>query len=132
MIGAVLVTHGQLGRELLAAAAMIVGELRHVRAVSIGWTDDVGRSRAEIHGALKAVDGGRGVVILTDMFGGTPSNVSLTLMEKDRVEVITGVNLPMVIKLASQKEDETVAGLAKRIRDQGKGSITLASEVLSA
>jgi PTS system mannose-specific IIA component len=132
MIGAVVVTHGQLGREILEVARMIVGDLPHVRAVSVGWSDDVERSRSEIQEALKSVENGQGAVILTDMFGGTPSNVALTLMDQGRVEVITGVNLPMIIKLANQRENETVAELARRVRDQGKGSITLASEMLSA
>ncbi|MBI4456204.1 MAG: PTS sugar transporter subunit IIA [Acidobacteria bacterium] len=132
MIGALVVAHGQLAKELVATACMIVGDLPYVRAVSIGWGDDVERSRAEIQTALKSVDRGKGALILTDMFGGTPSNISLTLMEKDRVEVITGVNLPMVIKLANQRENETAAEVAQRIRDQGKRSIALASEVLSS
>jgi PTS system mannose-specific IIA component len=109
---------------------MIVGDLPHVAAVSIGWSDNVDSARAEIEKDLRAVDQGKGVLILTDMFGGTPSNVCMTLMQKDRVEIITGVNLPMIIKLASQEENETAATLARRVVDQGKGSITVASEVL--
>ena len=130
MVGALVVAHGQLGRELLAAARMIVGDLPHVAAVSIGWSDNVDSARAEIEKDLRTVDQGKGVLILTDMFGGTPSNVCMTLMQKDRVEIITGVNLPMIIKLASQEESETAATLARRVVDQGKGSITMASEVL--
>ncbi|HEY3131297.1 MAG TPA: hypothetical protein VGL91_17705 [Acidobacteriota bacterium] len=130
MVGALVVAHGRLGRELLAAARMIVGDLPHVAAVSIGWSDNVDSARAEIEKDLRAVDQGKGVLILTDMFGGTPSNVCMTLMQKDRVEIITGVNLPMIIKLASQEENETAATLARRVVDQGKGSITVASEVL--
>lgn len=131
-MGAVVVTHGHLGKEFLEVARMIVGDLPHVKAVSIGWGDNVERSHAEIQEALKSVDSGQGLVILTDMFGGTPSNISLTLMEKGRVEVVTGVNLPMIIRLANQREGEAAAELAQRIRDQGKSSITLASEVLSS
>ena len=130
MIGALVVTHGQLGKELVAAAMKIVGELPNLKAVSIGWSDNVEQSRAEIQTALKAVSSGGGALILTDMFGGTPCNISLTLMEKDRVEVITGVNLPMIIRLASQGDHETVGELARRVRDQGKRSITMASEML--
>ena len=132
MIGALVVTHGQLGKELVAAAAVIVGEMPQLKAVSIGWGDDAERSRLEIQLALKAVNTGAGAVILTDMFGGTPCNLSLTLLEKDRVELVTGVNLPMVIKLASQSESESVGDLARRLRDQGKRSITLASEMLGS
>ena len=132
MVGAVVVTHGQLGREMLEVARMIVGELPHVQVVSIGWGGDIEHSRSEIEAAVKAVDRGSGTLILTDMFGGTPSNVSLALMIAGRVEVITGVNLPMIIKLANQRDNETVADLARRVRDQGKGSIALASEMISA
>jgi PTS system mannose-specific IIA component len=132
MIGALVVTHGQLGKELVAAAAMIVGDMPYLKAVSLGWSDDAERSRAEIQAALKTVNDGAGALILTDMFGGTPCNVSLTLLEKDKIELITGVNLPMIIKLASQSEEETVGELARRLRDQGKRSITLASEMLGS
>lgn len=132
MIGALVVTHGQLGKELVAAASVIVGELPYLKAVSIGWSDDAERSRVEIQAALKAVNSGAGAVILTDMFGGTPCNLSLTLLERDKVELVTGVNLPMIIKLASQHENETVGELARRLRDQGKRSITLASEMLGS
>ncbi len=131
MVGALVVAHGQLAQELLAAARMIVGDLPHVAAVSIGWSDNVEGARAKIEEALKSVDKGQGVLILTDMFGGTPSNICMTLMQKDRVEIITGVNLPMIINLASQEENETAATLARRVVNQGKGSITLASEVLT-
>ena len=132
MVGAVVVTHGQLGREMLEVARMIVGELPHVQVVSIGWGGDIENSRAEIEAAVKTVDRGSGTLILTDMFGGTPSNVSLALMVAGRVEVITGVNLPMIIRLGNQRDNEAVTDLARRVRDQGKGSIALASEMISA
>src|ERR1051326_7843935 len=100
MIGVVVVTHGQLATELLNAAEMIVGELPRFAAVSIGWHDDVNDAREEIKQAIHRVAGEAGVLILTDMFGGTPSNIGITFVEPDKVEVITGVNLPMLIKLA--------------------------------
>ena len=100
MIGVVVVTHGQLATELVNAAEMIVGDLPQFIAVSIGWHDEVNDARVEIQQAIERVRGEEGVLLLTDMFGGTPSNLGMTFLEKDRVEVITGVNLPMLIKLA--------------------------------
>ena len=101
MIGVVVVTHGQLATELVNAAEMIVGDLPQFTAVSIGWHDDVNDAREEIAQAIERVRGEDGVLLLTDMFGGTPSNLGMTFLEKDRLEVITGVNLPMLIKLAA-------------------------------
>ena len=100
MIGVVVVTHGQLATELVNAAEMIVGDLPQFTAVSIGWHDDVNDAREEIAQAIERVRGEDGVLLLTDMFGGTPSNLGMTFLETDRIEVITGVNLPMLIKLA--------------------------------
>src|SRR5258705_3021596 len=101
VIGVVVVTHGQLANELVNAAEMIVGDLPQFTAVSIGWHDDVSDARQEIEQAIERVKGDGGVLLLTDMFGGTPSNVGMTFLEKDSIEVITGVNLPMVLKLAN-------------------------------
>src|SRR6476660_6376043 len=101
MIGVVVVTHGQLAIELVNAAEMIVGDLPQFAAVSIGWHDDVNDAREDIEKAIGRVHGEEGVLLLTDMFGGTPSNLGMTFLEKDHLEVITGVNLPMLIKLAS-------------------------------
>src|SRR6185503_18915951 len=100
MIGGLIVTHGRLAIELLNAAEMIVGEIHHIAAVSLGWHDDVDMARNMIEKALERVSGPDGVLILTDMFGGTPTNIASTFLETGRVEVITGVNLPMLIKLA--------------------------------
>src|SRR6185437_10225697 len=100
MIGVVVVTHGQLATELLNAAETIVGELPRFAAVSIGWHEDTEDARAEIAEAIARVEQGQGVLILTDMFGGTPSNLAMTFLEPNRIEVLTGVNLPMLIKLA--------------------------------
>src|SRR5437763_9440021 len=101
MIGVVVVTHGQLAIELVNAAEMIVGDLPQLAAVSIGWHDDVNDAREDIARAIERVKTDAGVLLLTDMFGGTPSNLAITFLETDRVEVVTGVNLPMLLKLAS-------------------------------
>ncbi len=132
MIGALVVTHGHLGRELVAAAEMIVGEISHIRAVTIGWHDDVNDARKDIEKHIAEVEGGKGVVILTDMFGGTPSNIALSFHEPGKVDVVTGVNLPMIIKIANQKEDQTLDQLARIVRDQGRSSISMASDFLTA
>jgi len=125
------VTHGQLANELVSSAEMIVGEMHHVTAVSIGWHDDVDVAREEIERAIQRVDGGDGVLLLTDMFGGTPTNIAASFLGSAPVEVVTGVNLPMVIKLATQEKSETLSELARRVRDQGQQQIHLASEILT-
>ena len=130
-VGGVIVTHGQLASEFLAAAEMIVGQVKHIAAVSIGWHDDVEAASSEIERAIKQVSEGRGVLILTDMFGGTPTNITSMFLAEDAVEVVTGVNLPMVIKLASQTETESLAEVARRVRDQGREGIYLAGELLA-
>ena len=129
-----MVTHGRLASELVTAAEMIVGEIPNVTAVSIGWHDDPDEAQEEIRNAIERVGGSQGTVVLTDMFGGTPSNLSLAFLEKDRVEVITGVNLPMLIKLVSLREGEQVdlGAVAQQISAQGKESIYLASDLLAA
>ncbi|MCI0486746.1 MAG: PTS sugar transporter subunit IIA [Blastocatellia bacterium] len=130
MIGGVIVTHGQLANELVSAAEMIVGEIHHITAVSIGWHDDVDVARAEIARAIERVEAGDGVLLLTDMFGGTPTNIAASFLGQASVEVVTGVNLPMVIKLANQEQGETLIELAQRVRDQGQQQIHLASDIL--
>ena len=134
MIGILVVTHGQLARELVTAAEMIVGEIPNVTPVSIGWHDDPGDAQNDIREGIERVETGDGTVILTDMFGGTPSNLSLAFLEKDRVEVVTGVNLPMLIKLVSLRGAEGVdlEKAARQISAQGKESICLASDLLAA
>ena len=132
MIGVVVVTHGQLATELLNAAEMIVGDLPKFAAVSIGWHDDVNDARGEITQAIERVDGAEGVLVLTDMFGGTPSNIGMTLLDKDRVEVITGVNLPMLIKLAGLRSSSDLLGVAREMRDHGRNAIWVASDLLRA
>ncbi|MDQ1614036.1 MAG: mannose system component [Pyrinomonadaceae bacterium] len=131
-IAGVIVTHGQLATELLAAAEMIIGPVAQVAAISIGWNDDVDEARAEIERAIARVSEGHGVLILTDMFGGTPTNIASMFFVEGEVEVVTGVNLPMVIKLASQTDAEPLAVVAGRVRDQGQQAIHLAGELLAA
>jgi mannose PTS system EIIA component len=131
MIGVLVVTHGQLATELLNAAEAIVGDLPHFAAVSIGWHDDVEQARTEIAETivLLATDG---VIVLTDMFGGTPSNLAMTLLEEGRVEVVTGVNLPMLIKLAGLPDQVDVREAARRVREDGRNAIWVASDLLRA
>jgi PTS system mannose-specific IIA component len=130
-IGGVIVSHGQLANELLSAAETIVGIVDHITAVSIGWHDDVDIAREEIARSIERVDRGRGVVIVTDMFGGTPTNIAATFMGAERpIEIITGANLPMIICLADQQPDEELEALARRVRDQGQSNIYIASEIL--
>ncbi|MEP7274069.1 MAG: PTS sugar transporter subunit IIA [Acidobacteriota bacterium] len=131
LIGGVVVTHGNLAAELVNAAETIVGDIRHITAVSIGWHDDVDIAREEIGKAIKRVETGAGVLVLTDMFGGTPTNLACTFIGEAAIEVVTGVNLPMIIKLADQQNDEALSVVARRVRDQGQKNIYLASEVLA-
>src|ERR671923_2743347 len=111
-VAGVIVTHGHLAGELLAAAEMIVGPISHIAAVSIGWHDDVDAARDEVQRAISRVTQEKGVLLLTDMFGGTPTNIASMFLEEGSVEVITGVNLPMVIKLATQQGGESLEELA--------------------
>ena len=132
-IGVVVVTHGQLANELLNAAEMIVGDLPGFSAVSIGWHDDVEVARETIERAIqKARTRSGGVLLLTDMFGGTPSNLGLTFLEAGRVEVVTGVNLPMLIKLAKAAEGSDLTTLARELSAHGKAAIRVASDLLRA
>ena len=130
MIGVVVVTHGQLANELVNAAEMIVGDLPRFTAVSIGWHDEVNDAREDIAQAIGRVRAEGGVLVLTDMFGGTPSNLAITFLEKDRVEVITGVNLPMLIKLASVSESADLLSVAREMREHGRNAIWVASDLL--
>lgn len=132
MIGVVVVTHGQLATELVNAAEAIVGDLPRFAAVSIGWHDDVTLAREEIARAVARVQGPHGVVLLTDMFGGTPSNLAMTVLEPERVEVITGVNLPMLIKLASLRTSSDLLGVAREMREHGRNAIWVASDLMRA
>ena len=130
LVGGLVVTHGQLGQELVAAAETIVGETLLIVAVSIGWNDDVAESQRKIEVAVQKVDTGKGVIILTDMFGGTPSNLALPLLKKGELEIVTGVNLPMIIKVANQAPNDSLSELVTRVKQQGQKHISIASELL--
>jgi PTS system mannose-specific IIA component len=130
-VAGVIVTHGQLASELLAAAEMIVGPISHIAAVSIGWHDDVDAARDEVQRAITRVSQQKGMLLLTDMFGGTPTNIASMFLEEGSVEVLTGVNLPMVIKLASVTPEESLVEIAPKIRDQGRQGIYLAGALLA-
>ena len=132
MIGVVVVTHGQLANELVNAARTIVGELPQLVAVSIGWHDEPTAARQAIAEAIARVQGPEGVLILTDMFGGTPSNLGLTFLETNRVEIITGVNLPMLIKLANLQTSSELLSVAREMREIGRNAIWVASDLLHA
>ena len=130
-VAGVIVSHGQVANELLSAAETIIGSFKHITAVSIGWHDDVDAASDEIERAITRVSEGRGVLLLTDLFGGTPTNIASMFLKEGEAEVVTGVNLPMVIKLASQTGEESLADVARRVRDQGREGIYLAGELLA-
>lgn len=129
-IGGIIVSHGQLANELLAAAEAVVGDLSNITAVSIGWHDDVELAREEISRAIKKVSEGAGVLVLTDMFGGTPTNISAMFLKENELEIVTGVNLPMVIKLATVSGPIGLKELAAEVEEQGKAAICRAGELL--
>ena len=131
MIGVVVVTHGQLATELVHAAETIVGDQPNFTAVSIGWHEDVQDARDAIAAAIDRVKQPGGVVLATDMFGGTPSNLGITFLEQDKVEIVTGVNLPMLIKAASMKDTASLTEVARTLREHGKNAIWVASDLLS-
>jgi len=129
-IGGVVVSHGQLATELLSAAETIVGPVDHILAVSIGWHDDVDIARDEIERAIKQTDQGTGVIVMTDMFGGTPTNISAMFLKEGEVEIVTGVNLPMIIKFATTERGGSLLDLARELEEQGKQSIYRTSALL--
>ena len=131
MIGIVVVTHGQLATELVNAAETIVGDLPQFAAVSIGWHEDVQDARNDIAAAIERVKGPSGVLIATDMFGGTPSNLGITFLEEDVVEIVTGVNLPMLIKAASLQDSARLTDVARSLREHGRNAIWVASDLLT-
>ena len=131
MVGVVVVTHGNLAAELLRTMEMIVGKQAHMRAVSVSLGED-SRLCEQMKATIAEVDAGKGVLILTDMFGGTPSNLSLSFLEEKKVEVITGVNLPMLVKLADEAQEQDLDKLKRGIVEYGRKNILLASELLSA
>ena len=130
MIGLVLVTHGRLAEEFVTAMVHVVGPQERVATIAIGPEDDMETRRADIAAAIAAVDVGRGVIVLTDLFGGTPSNLAISLMERGRVEVIAGMNLPMLIRLGSARKSMKVVEAVAAAREAGRKYISVASEVL--
>lgn len=131
MIGVLITTHGNLGSELIKAAELIRGSLKGIIPISVDQTKGVEDLKKEISTAIKKLDQGQGVLILTDLFGGTPSNISLSFMKEGKVEVITGVNLPMLLKLPDIREGTPLKEFAQVIKDYGIKNISLASEILS-
>lgn len=129
-IGGVIVSQGQVAGELIAAAEAVVGDVGHLAAVSIGWHDEAEMARAEVERAIANVSDGSGVLILTDMFGGTPTNIAAVFFKAGEVEIVTGVNLSMVIKLASPGKELSLAELAKEVEAQGKEAILQAGVLL--
>jgi PTS system mannose-specific IIA component len=130
MIGLVLVTHGRLAAEFVTAMEHVVGPQQAIETICIGPDDDMEVRRADIARAVKAVDGGAGVILLTDLFGGTPSNLAISLMEPGRIEVIAGVNLPMLIRLEGARKMMKVKAAVAAAREAGRKYISVASEVL--
>lgn len=130
MIGLVLVTHGKLASEFITAMEHVVGPQQAIAAICIGPEDDMEARRADIAAAVKAVDDGSGVILLTDLFGGTPSNLAISLMEPGRVEVIAGINLPMLIRLEGARKMMKVTQAVAAAREAGRKYISVASEVL--
>lgn len=131
MIGMVVVTHGRLAEEFIAAMEHVVGPQSALQAISIGPDDDMEQRRQDILDAVTHVDEGNGVILLTDMFGGTPSNLAISIMDSTNVEVIAGINLPMLIKLASVRIDSTMEEAVSAAQESGKKYINIASHVLS-
>ena len=130
MIGGVIVSHGQLGEEMIHTAEMIVGEIANIIAISIDVTTDVESSREQIRQAIQSVNDGGGVVIFTDMFGGTPSNISLSFLDEANVEVITGVNLAMLLQLSTLNTEEPFQDTVRLLKQRGQENIHIASEFL--
>ena len=131
MIGMVLVTHGRLAEEFIAATEHVVGPQSNIRAICIGPDDDMEQRRRDILDAVDGVDDGAGVILLTDMFGGTPSNLAISVLDKSNVEVIAGMNLPMLIKLASTRDSDDLAAAVASAQEAGRKYINVASALLN-
>ncbi len=130
MIGLVLVTHGRLAEEFVTAMVHVVGPQERIATIAIGPDDDMESRRADIASAISSVDTGSGVIVLTDLFGGTPSNLAISLMQRGSIEVIAGINLPMLIRLESARRSMSVAAAVAAAREAGRKYISVASEVL--
>ncbi len=132
MLGLLVVTHGEVAKELVASVRKIVGQIQNLEAVSIDWNDDVDESTRRIEEARERVDEGQGVLLLTDMFGGTPTNLALSMLEPGKLEIVTGVNLPMLIKFANLGQDVTLPDAAMGLADEAREAIRVASQLLQA
>jgi len=130
-IGGVIVTHGHLASEFIAAAEMIVGPMPHVTPASVDWHDDLDVARGELERAIARVSQGHGVLLLTDMFGGAPTDIASMFLDDENIEVVTGVNLPMLLRLADQSADDSLTEVARRVREAGVDGIHLAGELLT-
>jgi PTS system mannose-specific IIA component len=130
MLGLLVLTHGRLAEELVQATTKILGPVEGLEAVSIGWDDDVNDARTRLEKAINRIKGDGGVLILTDMFGGTPTNMALSLLESGTIEVVTGVNLPMLIKFANLREEMELGAVSRAIAEQGRGAIHVATDLL--
>ena len=131
MIGLLVVTHGGLASELVEAARRIVGSPAPMQAVTLGWDDDPAASHDQIADAITSLDEGQGVIVATDMLGGTPANVAMSFLEPERVEVVTGVNLPMIIKFSNLREPGSLNEAARLLASKGRSHIAVAGEILS-
>ncbi|MFH1059844.1 MAG: PTS sugar transporter [Pseudomonadota bacterium] len=131
MIGLVLISHARLARELVNAAEFILGRIEQVETVSVEANLDANHLRRLLTGALEKVDKGQGALIITDMFGGTPNNISLAFLDPGKIEVVTGMNLPMLIKAATARSGKSLEDLARVVCDAGRGAISVAGEILS-
>ena len=131
MIGLVLVTHGRLAEEFISALEHVVGPQQQVAAISIGPDDDMEARRRELLNAVENVDSGRGVAIMTDLFGGTPSNLSISVTDRDKTEVLAGVNLPMLVKFSSVRADAPLAEAVNEAQEAGRRYIKIASQILA-
>ena len=131
LVGGVIVTHGHLASEFIAAAEMIVGPIPHVTSASIDWHDDIDVARQELERAIARVSQGSGVLLLTDMFGGAPTDIASMFLGDSGIEVVTGINLPMILKLAEAQPEQTLTEVARRIRDSGQEGIHLTGELLA-
>ena len=131
MIGVLILTHGEIAEQLAEAARAISSETEKLEAVGLGWNEDPDRARERIESAIAAVRGDRGVLVLTDMFGGTPSNIAFPFLDEGAVEIVTGVNLPMVLRSLATRKEDSLPALARAVRERGRKAIEVASDYLS-
>ncbi len=132
MLGLLVVTHGDVAKELVDSVRKIVGQIKNLESVSIDWNNDVDEATRRIEEARERVDDGKGVLLLTDMFGGTPTNLALSMLEPGKLEIVTGVNLPMLIKFANLNQELSLADAARGIADEAREAIHVASQLLQA